>query len=307
MRLTCPNCGAQYEVPDEVIPETGRDVQCSNCGDTWFQMHPDHPQDPEDQLAEDDAEDAASRYPDEDEDDYGVEYDAEPDIPQDTDPQQDTDQPQDTDPQHDADDQQDDEGAWDDDPYPDAPQQDTGQTPRRTLDPSIRDLLREEAAREEQARAAEVGEPLESQPDLGLEDAGDTRKLEARARMARLRGLSDDNDDETPPAKDPIDPDSRRNLLPDIDEINSSFDAAPRRERSFSEADDLNAMSSGGGGFRRGFVWAVMVFSVLTLIYVFAPQIAGLSPALEGPMTAYVGLIDNLRAWLQSTVASLSG
>ena len=43
MRLTCPNCGAQYEVPAEVIPESGRDVQCSNCGDTWFQTHPDHP------------------------------------------------------------------------------------------------------------------------------------------------------------------------------------------------------------------------------------------------------------------------
>jgi len=37
MRLVCPNCGAQYEVDDRVIPENGRDVQCSNCGHTWFQ------------------------------------------------------------------------------------------------------------------------------------------------------------------------------------------------------------------------------------------------------------------------------
>src|SRR6056297_1821927 len=42
MRLNCPNCGAQYEVPEAVIPTSGRDVQCSNCGDTWFQHHPDH-------------------------------------------------------------------------------------------------------------------------------------------------------------------------------------------------------------------------------------------------------------------------
>ena len=41
MRIACPNCGAQYEVPDEVIPAEGRDVQCSNCGDTWFQAHAD--------------------------------------------------------------------------------------------------------------------------------------------------------------------------------------------------------------------------------------------------------------------------
>ncbi|WP_319546132.1 zinc-ribbon domain-containing protein [Ruegeria conchae] len=41
MRLTCPNCSAQYEVPDEVIPEDGREVQCSNCEKTWFQeKHP---------------------------------------------------------------------------------------------------------------------------------------------------------------------------------------------------------------------------------------------------------------------------
>ena len=37
MRLTCPNCDAQYEVDEAVIPEDGRDVQCSSCGHTWFQ------------------------------------------------------------------------------------------------------------------------------------------------------------------------------------------------------------------------------------------------------------------------------
>lgn len=37
MRLICPNCAAQYEVDEAVIPEAGRDVQCSNCGHTWWQ------------------------------------------------------------------------------------------------------------------------------------------------------------------------------------------------------------------------------------------------------------------------------
>ena len=37
MRLVCPNCGAQYEVDDAVIPPNGRDVQCSNCAHSWFQ------------------------------------------------------------------------------------------------------------------------------------------------------------------------------------------------------------------------------------------------------------------------------
>ncbi|PFG64674.1 putative Zn finger-like uncharacterized protein [Thioclava sp. ES.031] len=41
MRLVCPNCGAQYEVDDAVIPDGGRDVQCSNCGHGWFQPSKD--------------------------------------------------------------------------------------------------------------------------------------------------------------------------------------------------------------------------------------------------------------------------
>lgn len=37
MRLICPKCDAQYDIADDVIPEGGRDVQCSNCQYTWFQ------------------------------------------------------------------------------------------------------------------------------------------------------------------------------------------------------------------------------------------------------------------------------
>jgi predicted Zn finger-like uncharacterized protein len=37
MRLVCPNCSAQYEVDASAIPASGRDVQCSNCGHTWWQ------------------------------------------------------------------------------------------------------------------------------------------------------------------------------------------------------------------------------------------------------------------------------
>lgn len=37
MRLICPNCGAQYAIDARVLPESGRDVQCSACRHTWFQ------------------------------------------------------------------------------------------------------------------------------------------------------------------------------------------------------------------------------------------------------------------------------
>ena len=37
MRLMCPNCSTQYEIPDEWIPDSGRDVQCFYCARTWIQ------------------------------------------------------------------------------------------------------------------------------------------------------------------------------------------------------------------------------------------------------------------------------
>lgn len=37
MRLICPVCDARYDIDDSVIPEGGRDVQCSSCGHTWYQ------------------------------------------------------------------------------------------------------------------------------------------------------------------------------------------------------------------------------------------------------------------------------
>ena len=40
MRLTCPNCDAQYEIDDALVPSQGRDVECSACGQVWFQPGP---------------------------------------------------------------------------------------------------------------------------------------------------------------------------------------------------------------------------------------------------------------------------
>lgn len=37
MRLTCPECAAQYEIADGLIPPQGREVECSACGHGWHQ------------------------------------------------------------------------------------------------------------------------------------------------------------------------------------------------------------------------------------------------------------------------------
>ena len=37
MRLVCPNCKANYEIPPTAVPLGGREVKCDSCGHSWFQ------------------------------------------------------------------------------------------------------------------------------------------------------------------------------------------------------------------------------------------------------------------------------
>lgn len=38
MRVICPRCGAEYEIDEGLIPGNGREVECSSCGNVWFQQ-----------------------------------------------------------------------------------------------------------------------------------------------------------------------------------------------------------------------------------------------------------------------------
>ena len=155
MRLTCPSCGAQYEVPDDVIPDEGRDVQCSNCGNTWFQAK-DTENTPEALAAEAAAPKDAVWHPE-------VESDV------------------DDSPSVNA-------GATPGETPPPAPPR------RKELDPAVAEILREEAELEARAREAAAAS-LEDQPDLGLqepEDEAATRARQAQERMAKLRGDTPD-------------------------------------------------------------------------------------------------------------------
>lgn len=42
MQLTCPACGARYEIDDALIPSGGRRVQCSACDHVWHVEAPGH-------------------------------------------------------------------------------------------------------------------------------------------------------------------------------------------------------------------------------------------------------------------------
>lgn len=231
-----------------------------------------------------------------------------------------------------------DDAPWDDAPDAVIPPPATPATARQ-LDPAIAELLRAEAERETRQRAAESG-TLESQPDLGLDAYGDPdmsrRQREAQERMARLRGEAAPGDAAQARARtaapDPSDPSeglnpdqlaalsagdaaavaaaaaaaTRREMLPDIEEINSTLRATS--ERRPASADD-HAQPAGAapapapaqaarGGFGRGFVLMLALICVLLALYLAAPRIAAAVPALAPALESYAGAVDQGRIWL---------
>ncbi len=306
MRLVCPNCGAQYEVDSRVIPEGGRDVQCSNCGHTWFQK-PVGAEALEGLSAaseSDPAEEAraeAPAGPGEGAPESGAVSQAAPggEAPAEVSAPR----PEPVSEPESAPEQ----GAGQA-PVPpaDAGQQDpaSGETPaedmsperpRRVLDESLREVLREEAEREARARAREK---IETQEDLGLHEpsAPGQRPIDSRERMARLRGL--DREEEAP-ASAPASGDAgaRRDLLPDIEEINSSLTSIGAEEIVDDFAEPMRQ-----SGFARGFAVMLLLAVLAVALYLYAPLIGGRIPAMAGPLEAYMGVVDAARGWLDEMV-----
>ncbi|MDK3016952.1 zinc-ribbon domain-containing protein [Pseudodonghicola flavimaris] len=305
MRLTCPNCGAQYEVPDEVIPPEGRDVQCSNCSHTWFQAHPAHPEgllEDEAELLEEEEELRAAVT--------GEDWTPPPEPEAPTPPRT---------PEWDAPEEEtaaaeeiaeDAPEAWDEEeddeeiveaaaPPPAAPA-------RAAIDTSVADILREEAERETRLRARESGS-LESQPELGLEsydrDDTDLRARQAQDRMARLQGGTAEPEPSEDAATDPA-TGSRRDLLPDIEEINSTLRAGGTgaRPAAAEESAETRGDARGGSTMVRGFAVALLIGAALLLVYVNAPRIARAVPQADPMLSAYVAMVDQARYWVDSTL-----
>lgn len=227
MRLTCPNCSAQYEVPDEVIPEEGRDVQCSNCDQTWFQAK--HPTDADPEPVQDEAPEAEAPPAE-------VE-DAEPEAE-------------------------------------DAVAETTG-----NVDPSVANILKEEAEREAELRAQEGG-GLETQPDLALDTPPEPS-----------------GEPEQPPASEIAEDSGQKDALPDVEAINSSL-------RSDDDTPATAQPARKSGGFVRGFALVLIIGVVLYLIYGNAQQISEAVPQADSVLSSYVSLVDQARVWLEAQAGS---
>lgn len=240
MRLICPNCDAEYEVDDSAIPDSGRDVQCSNCGHAWFQLSPEV----EAALADEDAL-------------FGGLPEDEEDTPA---------------------------------PLPDA----AAEARRKALDEDVLAVLREEAEREAAARRAETPPPIETQVEMEMPAPPPPAPPpvdEAARRVARLKGIDPDARPVPPPK-----PGSRRELLPDIEEINSTLKPAQRAEAD--DTPEAEAVASRASGFRSGFLLVLLVAAIGVSTYMMAPRLSAQIPGAAPALDAYVAGVDAGRIWL---------
>ncbi|MGR3760459.1 zinc-ribbon domain-containing protein [Roseobacteraceae bacterium NS-SX3] len=286
MRLTCPNCAAQYEVPDDVIPDDGRDVQCSNCGQTWFQPAAGSA------AADAEGEPAPEQAPQPEPAPAAPEETAPPAVP----PQPPQEAPAAAAPGAEP-------GLADLDELEELEDLPPPQEARakRNLDPDLSEILREEAEREASLRAAESN-GLETQPELGLapgaEDEAARRARQARDRMARMRG-------EDPRQIAAAESGSRRELLPDIEEINSTLRAGEAAAAPAPQATE-SRQPPRKSGFARGFALAVLAVLVLVMVYDNAPLIAAKLPGADPYLSSYVASVDQARLWLDAQVKALA-
>ncbi len=333
MRLTCPNCAAQYEIDASLIPETGRDVQCSNCGKTWFQPpegglpveEPAPEPAPEPALEPEVAEPEPAPEPVAAEPEPAPEAPVEPapePVGDGFEPEADrltglTDEAaeffggriESESPSQPVDDDTDwvDEDTYDPplDPTPE-PAPGGPALPRRTIDPEVRQILEEERDLERAARAAERGQPLETQTELGLSEGEPARDV--AQRTARLRGAPEEPEPapkpqpelqpEPAPRPAPMPP----NALPDVDEINSTLTAnSDRRERLVTHAD-LEEAQARRSGFRYGFSIMMLIAAGMIVLYLTAPALGRSIPALEPTLAAYVDWANGMRLGLDGAL-----
>ncbi len=271
MRLICPNCSAQYEVPADVIPAEGRDVQCSNCQETWFQPHPETEQEKsvaqtlKDHFAQTEPdtpalvpEPSSVEEPEEIEDEFeralSQELDQIEDIESDITP-------------------------------PQAPSI-THERKKREIDPTVADILREEAQREREQRAAET---FERQDEFALDVKQPTSEATPQKsgyidpKLDELGALYKETASDAPA--------SRRDLLPDIEEINSTL----RRDKKTAQAIDPDAKAKRNASGKSGFRTAIILLLLAVLIYAYADVIGAQIPQISSYLEAYVAQINQVR------------
>ena len=303
MRLVCPNCGARYEVPNENIFAVGRDVKCSACDTTWFQTHPDA------MAAQDASVDEGNDDRTQSSEDVLAKFSAKSSKVEAGKPRSNDD----ASPLESAV-----EGSHTLKDLKD-------EAERRRLHPTVAEILREEARREAEERAADT---LKVQTKFSLEqitqfdapksgvvengDVTDAVTVDEKSRPD-TKTLEEELDEPLDENKSVIkqtpiieNQDVARplksELPPNIEDINSAI--AGDKEASVGEAGevplvdvarkvDVARLKAG----RLGFLIGLLVISGLFAIYQYEDRITAAYSPLVPAMEEYVSFVDRMRAY----------
>lgn len=266
MRLICPNCDAQYEVPDDVIPDTGRDVQCSDCGNTWFQG----PAEP----ALDTDETPFERQP----------------IP-----------PEVSEILHEEAELERQARASEFEDL--APEEDLAPQDNNVVDepeaPAFEEIEEQEDPADQAPSVPDNPFAVDPDPDEPEETDAERRARETRARMARMRGIEENNPFSA--AKD-----SRTGVLPDVDAINSSLSPDPSLASKPSiDLEDLNRRNRRGAGFRTGFTIMVFLGALGIAFYITHEDVGRVFPFAAPALDMFADYVDQWRYWVEDEAGQL--
>ncbi len=285
MRLQCPICDAEYEVDASAIPYEGREVQCSNCGHSWFQNHPDAKTD------------------------YALEsslYDPPPPMPQEVEAAS-------TLPKRELDPQV--LQILREEVALEAAKRaaENGSTPSGGLlnaadekeggqdsDASPKDFAAPAPAQSAPDTAIEVRPPVLPSLPLRVENQATAERLVARrvAGLGRPAGESErgsPNDAEPDPAHELL----RAEWTGDVGRPDG---ASKNRGAMDATPDAKGATSKGSIGRSAGFYTAVLISFLGLSIYILAPELANLQPELAPILEKYVSFVNDLRDQIQLAV-----
>ncbi|CUH75992.1 family finger-like domain protein [Tritonibacter multivorans] len=310
MRLTCPNCGAQYEVPEDVIPPEGRDVQCSNCGDTWFQLSAEalaaeqEQNAPEAEMPIDAAAEERPKRAIDPQVSQILREEAEREAALRSAPEGSLE----TQTEMGLEDTFDPEGS----PKPAAPADEVAAADPAAAapEPDVEDPAAPDSDATEAPEVTEVTEPSDTSGAVQVADPA-----EHAAVAAAVQGLMQSED--KPELKDPAPAPapfggrtrrstSRRDLLPDIEDVSQDLSGDDTMTHSGAAEDTVVAAKQRSGGFRSGFVLMLLLMGIAVFVYAQAPDIADVLPEADSALTTYVSWVDGLRLWLDDLVRGLS-
>lgn len=268
MRLTCPNCSARYEVDEAMVPAAGRDVQCSNCSQTWFQPGPRRAEPPTPDPVPTPDVSVPEREPRLSE--VAVEGPS---------------------------------GA----PGAEA-ETATPRPARRQIDPNVADILREEAEREQRLRRGEPApEPAPEQEEMplateqstsreqrlveleGAADAFDTDQISAAVATAAAASRREQFPD-----------------IEEINSTLRATGDRKEGEASATDVDNIGSAGRRRSSVRWGFFLVIIFAAIAAGVYAYSDEIADAVPQTGPVLDRYVEAVNFARFWLDDMARSLA-